>query len=410
MTVSSGQGQPILLRCLPRFTSVLCLLGARWLPPSASSQLVGLRLQVKSLGVRKLLQLAKNDPTNLEEFIENEPLMGALSRVLHDDYKRSIELTLPLCTLFCIFSKFSDMHEILTKKAVGSMAIKIVELELSRYELRAKKMREYRKAVESGKKDQEFVDAEEQKTRDWVQKQESLLCMYVHSRVAASLCAFAPGNTTNCSFLAFVLRNRCIRMLLNMSEDVDVERKMAQKTDLLKDLVTLLARRNAELLKIVLVFLKKLCVVLENSIKVSGVLPELVALRTSNGWSTGKSDSHLHFLCAVAHLQPDAVDGLWYCQSCHGIHSLQGYRHRIQCAQTVIQLVVFASCASASSRARRRQKRCVLPCRWPHQNDGCQSVVQSVSRQCVLSCLRQLRLFDFGDQAVLDEQLLPGTN
>lgn len=97
---------------------------------------------MKALGVRKILQLAENDPTHLEDFIENEPLMGALSRVLQDDYKRSIELTLPLCTLFCIFSKFSDMHYVLLSKAVGSMAVKIVDLELSRFEMRAKKMRE----------------------------------------------------------------------------------------------------------------------------------------------------------------------------------------------------------------------------------------------------------------------------
>lgn len=99
-------------------------------------------LQVKSLGVRKILQLAKNDPTVLEDFIENEPLMGALSRVLQDDYKQNIELTLPLCTLFCVFSKFSDMHFVLRGKGVGTMGIKIIELEINRYDMRSKKMRE----------------------------------------------------------------------------------------------------------------------------------------------------------------------------------------------------------------------------------------------------------------------------
>eukprot|EP00750_Incisomonas_marina_P003604 INCI1327.2.p1 GENE.INCI1327.2~~INCI1327.2.p1 ORF type:complete len:803 (+),score=183.58 INCI1327.2:163-2571(+) len=193
---------------------------------------------VKTLGVRKIVQLAKNDPTNLEEFIENEPLMGALSRVLQDDYKQNYELTVPLCSLFCIFSKFSDMHLVLCNKAIGTMAIKILELEISRYDLRFKKMKEYRKAVETGKRDQAFLDAEEKKTQGWLVKNENLL-------------------------------SACVRLLLNLSEDVDIERKMCQKTDLLKYLVSLLGRHNSELLKVTMVFLKKLSIVLENSIKLT---------------------------------------------------------------------------------------------------------------------------------------------
>lgn len=65
------------------------------------------------------------------------------------------------------------------------------------------------------------------------------------------------------------LLSACVRLLLNLSEDVDVERKMCQKTELLKDLVSLLGRRNPELLKVTMVFLKKLSIVLENSIKVT---------------------------------------------------------------------------------------------------------------------------------------------
>jgi hypothetical protein len=68
--------------------------------------------------------------------------MGALSRVLQDDYKRSIELTLPLCTLFCVFSKYSDMHYILTEKGIGATTVKVIQLELERYDMRAKKMKE----------------------------------------------------------------------------------------------------------------------------------------------------------------------------------------------------------------------------------------------------------------------------
>ena len=65
------------------------------------------------------------------------------------------------------------------------------------------------------------------------------------------------------------LLSACVRLLLNLSEDVDIERKMCQKTDLLKYLVSLLGRHNSELLKVTMVFLKKLSIVLENSIKVT---------------------------------------------------------------------------------------------------------------------------------------------
>lgn len=60
-------------------------------------------------------------------------------------------------------------------------------------------------------------------------------------------------------------------MLLNLSEDVDVERKMCQKTSLIKYLIVLLGRKNTELLKMTLVFLKKLSIVMENSIKVNEI-------------------------------------------------------------------------------------------------------------------------------------------
>jgi len=55
----------------------------------------------------------------LEVLIQNMQLMSALSRVLADDYKRSMELSYNLCSIFLALSNFMEMHTILGNYRIG---------------------------------------------------------------------------------------------------------------------------------------------------------------------------------------------------------------------------------------------------------------------------------------------------
>jgi excinuclease UvrABC ATPase subunit len=48
--------------------------------------------QSQTLGTFKILQLCRN-VINLEQLIQNSTVMGALTRVLQEEYKKSVEVT-----------------------------------------------------------------------------------------------------------------------------------------------------------------------------------------------------------------------------------------------------------------------------------------------------------------------------
>ena len=86
----------------------------------------------KVKGSGNILQLARN-PDNLEELSQNETLLGALSRVLREEWKVSIDLSTNIIYVFFCFSTFSQFHPIIAHYKVGSLVMDIVEYELSRY-------------------------------------------------------------------------------------------------------------------------------------------------------------------------------------------------------------------------------------------------------------------------------------
>ena len=55
----------------------------------------------------------------MEVLIQNMQLTSALSRVLADDYKRSMELSYNLCSIFLALSNFMEMHTILGNYRIG---------------------------------------------------------------------------------------------------------------------------------------------------------------------------------------------------------------------------------------------------------------------------------------------------
>ncbi|NXF20775.1 KIFA3 protein, partial [Rhodinocichla rosea] len=188
----------------------------------------------KVRGSALILQLARN-PDNLEELLINETALGALARVLREDWKQSIELATNIIYIFFCFSSFSQFHGIITHYKIGALCMNIIDHELKRHELWQEELAKKKKADillpenQTLKKDYEKTY---KKYKGLVVKQEQLL------RVA-------------------------IYLLLNLAEDTRIELKMRNK-NIVHMLVKALDRDNFELLILVVTFLKKLSIFMEN--------------------------------------------------------------------------------------------------------------------------------------------------
>uniref|UniRef100_A0A7N6ACA0 Kinesin-associated protein 3b n=1 Tax=Anabas testudineus TaxID=64144 RepID=A0A7N6ACA0_ANATE len=144
-------------------------------------------IQEKIRGATLIFQLARN-PDNLEELIQNETVLGALARVLREEWKQSVDLATTIIYIFFCFSSFSQFHGLVTHFKIGA------------------------------------------------------LCVF---------CVFC--------FLPSV----ALCLLLNLAEDTRTELKMRNK-NIVHMLVKILDREDEELLLVVISFLKKLSIFLEN--------------------------------------------------------------------------------------------------------------------------------------------------
>ena len=70
------------------------------------------------------------NPDNLEELSHNETLLGALSRVLREEWRVSIDLSTNIIYVFFCFSTFSQFHPIIARYKVGSLVMDIMDYEV----------------------------------------------------------------------------------------------------------------------------------------------------------------------------------------------------------------------------------------------------------------------------------------
>ncbi|KAI3369129.1 hypothetical protein L3Q82_026092, partial [Scortum barcoo] len=166
-------------------------------------------VQEKIRGATLIFQLARN-PDNLEELIQNETALGALARVLREDWKQSVDLA---TTITYIFFCFSSSHPPLAAYLVLKFHSPTGEFSENQ-NLKKEHEKSYKKY------------------QSLLIKQGQLL------RVA--LC-----------------------LLLNLAEDTRTELKMRNK-NIVYMLVKILDREDEELLLVVVSFLKKLSIFLEN--------------------------------------------------------------------------------------------------------------------------------------------------
>jgi len=194
----------------------------------------------KVRGSGLILQLSRN-PDNLEELSQNETLLGALSRVLREEWRSSIDLTTNIIYIFFCFSTFTQFHPVIMNFKIGSQVMDILQYEVTRYNQWSSDLTKRQKSFENMKSSREGEDLDREKTE---------------------------VETLDKKFQNFVLRQEqtlrvSIYLLLNLSEDIKVEEKMKRRgaTSLL---VQLLGRSNDELLILVISFLKKLSLYGEN--------------------------------------------------------------------------------------------------------------------------------------------------
>ncbi|XP_073712292.1 kinesin-associated protein 3a [Misgurnus anguillicaudatus] len=188
----------------------------------------------KIRGATLILHLARN-PDNLEELLQNETALGALARVLREDWKQSVDLAMTIVYVFFCFSSFSQFHGLITHYKIGALCMNIIEHELKRYDLWQDELQKKKKAGDDDPDNQNLKKDYEKALKKYhglLAKQEQLL------RVA-------------------------LYLLLNLSEDTRTELKMRNK-NIVHLLVKTLDRDSEELLVLVVSFLKKLSIFLEN--------------------------------------------------------------------------------------------------------------------------------------------------
>ncbi|XP_065362769.1 kinesin-associated protein 3 isoform X1 [Calliphora vicina] len=84
-------------------------------------------------GSAMILQVARN-PDNLEELEKNESCLSALSRVLREDWRKSLDLSTNIIYIFFCFSTYTKFHSVIVQYKIGSLCMDVIDYELRRYE------------------------------------------------------------------------------------------------------------------------------------------------------------------------------------------------------------------------------------------------------------------------------------
>uniref|UniRef100_A0A8B9JWL4 Kinesin-associated protein 3a n=1 Tax=Astyanax mexicanus TaxID=7994 RepID=A0A8B9JWL4_ASTMX len=100
----------------------------------------------KIRGATLILHLARN-PDNLEELLQNETALGALARVLREDWKQSVDLATTIIYVFFCFSSFIQFHGLITHYKIGALCMNIIEHELKRYDLWQEELQKKKKIL-----------------------------------------------------------------------------------------------------------------------------------------------------------------------------------------------------------------------------------------------------------------------
>ncbi|KAG1668473.1 hypothetical protein FOA52_005246 [Chlamydomonas sp. UWO 241] len=178
---------------------------------------------------------------NFELLLQHNTLVQMLSRIMREEMKKSIDLCINVVSVFFSISNFSQFHGLIMDNQVGALTMDLIDLEIKRTEHRAAE-----EGISPAMVAQKALDAStgqvqlqerEKKLLALIQKQDRLLYL-------------------------------CFYLLLNLAEDVGIEKKMKKK-NVVVYLVKMLDRSNVELLILGTTFLKKLSIYKENKEKMA---------------------------------------------------------------------------------------------------------------------------------------------
>ncbi|XP_014780052.2 kinesin-associated protein 3 [Octopus bimaculoides] len=208
----------------------------------------------KIRGAALFLQLARN-PDNLEELFHNETIVGALARVLKEDWKRSTELATHIISIFFCFSNFSHFHGVILHFKIGALCMTVIDYELKKYDLWNDEIQKKKRNISELEKEEKIRAKEEydksvKKFESVVKKQEQLLRglyqlgeyhltwkqLRAEHCIIERLAPLVPCDNED-------LLNITLRLLKNLSFDSEQRSKMI-KFGLLPKLVSLLNNEN----------------------------------------------------------------------------------------------------------------------------------------------------------------------
>ncbi|CAG9784475.1 unnamed protein product [Diatraea saccharalis] len=253
----------------------------------------------KIKGSALILQLARN-PDNLIELSRNEALLSALSRVLREEWKRSIELSTNIVYTFFCFSTYNEFHPVIIQYKIGSLCMDVIDYELKRYdqwkekvegkkplltpdksELPKSRIPEPKRRPKSGT--WAVADVNIQKSRTLVSSYHEDLCNITDECLSKNDEEQMKRKLKTLSKRQEQLLRVAFYMLLNIADNVKVEEKMHKK-DIVGLLIGAMERHsNIDLLILIVSFLQKLSIFVENknSMATRGIIDKLAPLLDS---------------------------------------------------------------------------------------------------------------------------------
>ncbi|XP_050360655.1 kinesin-associated protein 3 [Nymphalis io] len=253
----------------------------------------------KIKGSALILQLARN-PDNLIELARNEALLSALSRVLREEWKRSIELSTNIVYTFFCFSTYIEFHSVIIQYKIGSLCMDVIDYELKRYDQWKEKVEGKKQVLTPDKNELPKSRIPEPKRRPksgtWavadvnIQKTRSIVSSYHEDLCHASDEFLSKSDEEQMKRKLKTLSKRqeqllrvAFYMLLNIADNVKVEEKMHKK-DIVGLLIGAMERHsNIDLLILIVSFLQKLSIFVENknAMASKGIIEKLAPLLDS---------------------------------------------------------------------------------------------------------------------------------
>ncbi|XP_014221190.1 kinesin-associated protein 3 isoform X1 [Trichogramma pretiosum] len=256
----------------------------------------------KIKGSSLILQLARV-PDNLLELTKNESLLSVLARLLREDWRKSIDLAINIVYIFFCFSTYSQFHKVIVECRIGSLCMEIVDYELGRYDQWKEDFEQRRKHFEKTTgmsmvlvSNMEGSDKKLKNVEDVLNSEgpvEYIVKGHTDEKnqnvSAADLNRLKEDLEKNRNKFRGLTKKQeqllkvAFYLLLNIAEDIEVEKKMRKK-NLVGMLMKIFERSNTDLLILVVTFLKKLSIFIENIDEMAdgNIVEKLVKLLQNN--------------------------------------------------------------------------------------------------------------------------------